>query len=151
MISKHDARQTLQDMLSIAKGVEDPLWDIRIGNAWTLKEIIGHLVDSASNNHQRFVRLQFGSLDQFPLYEAEPWVAAQHYADFDKEQLLNLWQSYNELIMHIAFRTPEDALKNVWNTQGKALHLDFLITDYFEHLREHIEHFKDRLAQVKAL
>ncbi len=46
---------------------------------WSPKEIIGHLIDSASNNHQRFVRAQFQDHLIFPGYNQEAWVEAQDY------------------------------------------------------------------------
>lgn len=51
---------------------------------WSLKEIIGHLIDSASNNHQRFERLQFDDLLVFPVYIAEEWIKVQKYNEARK-------------------------------------------------------------------
>jgi len=51
--------------------------------SWSLKEIVGHLVDSASNNHQRFVRLQLGNLKVFPAYDNEGWIAVQRYNEYE--------------------------------------------------------------------
>jgi hypothetical protein len=47
-----------------------------VGSKWTRKQLLGHLIDSASNNYQRFVRLQQGNLVGFPGYDQEFWVAA---------------------------------------------------------------------------
>ena len=44
---------------------------------WSKKEILGHLIDSASNNHQRFVRAQFTARLEFPEYEQKSWVKSQ--------------------------------------------------------------------------
>ena len=49
--------------------------------SWTLKEIIGHLIDSAANNHQRIVRLQEGNLERFPSYNNEKWIKIQDYVN----------------------------------------------------------------------
>src|SRR6516165_6877882 len=46
---------------------------------WTKKEVVGHLIDSASNNHQRFVRGQIAAGQVFPGYEQEQWVQLQNY------------------------------------------------------------------------
>ena len=48
-------------------------------NRWSKKEILGHLIDSAANNHQRFVRAQSAPLLEFPEYAQEFWVATQSY------------------------------------------------------------------------
>src|SRR5262249_26785361 len=46
---------------------------------WTKKEVLGHLIESASNNHQRFVRGQIAAGQTFPGYEQERWVHIQDY------------------------------------------------------------------------
>src|SRR5262245_40862370 len=62
---------------------------------WSPKEIIGHLIDSASNNHQRWVRAMAAERIEFPKYEQAQWVSSQHYADARWPDLVNLWLLYN--------------------------------------------------------
>jgi hypothetical protein len=118
--------------------------------AWTLAEITGHLIDSASNNHQRFARLRLGGLEGFPGYDAEPWVAAQGYNSCDFLTLATLWSSYNAFLLHLAETTPEAALENAWTTLAGPKTLGFLIEDYYAHLRMHVEHYAERLTEVRA-
>lgn len=115
---------------------------------WSLCEIIGHLIDSASNNHQRFVRLQFCDLLDFPAYDTEPWVSTQKYHSMNWEMLITLWYSYNYLILHIIENIDETKLKNVWVKGEESLTLEFLISDYYSHMDLHIEHFKNRLEEL---
>ena len=68
---------------------------------WSKKEILGHLIDSASNNHQRFVRAQLAPSLETPGYEQEPWVAVQSYATESWPDLVNLWLLYNRHLLHI--------------------------------------------------
>lgn len=117
-------------------------------DAWTLTELVGHLVDSASNNHQRFARLRLGDLQSFPGYDAEPWVAAQDYDACDFASLCTLWTAYNKLLLYLAATTPEQALGNAWKTQDGDLTLGFLIPDYYSHLRLHTGHYEERLKEV---
>lgn len=122
---------------------------IRINpDAWTLAEIVGHLVDSASNNHQRFARLRLGDLKSFPSYKAEPWVEAQGYDLCDFAMLAELWRQYNGLLLHLAATTPESAADNAWHLDGKPLTLAFLVRDYYVHLAEHVDQYARRLAEV---
>ncbi len=65
---------------------------------WTTKEVIGHLIDSAANNHQRFVRGQLADRSEFPGYEQEAWVRLQAYQDADWNALITLWHSYKGAI-----------------------------------------------------
>jgi hypothetical protein len=117
---------------------------------WTRKEILGHLIDSAANNHQRFVRAQFTDDLVFPGYEQEKWVAAQRYKDADWSHLVELWKNYNLHLLHLASHIPSSVL-----TQPRANHnldqiafrtveksqpttLEYFIRDYAEHLRHHL-------------
>src|SRR5258707_7233138 len=68
---------------------------------WSKKEILGHLIDSAANNHQRFVRAQLILHLDFPEYEQDLWVAAQSYATEPWLDLVNLWVAYNRHILHL--------------------------------------------------
>ncbi len=120
-------------------------------DAWTLAEIVGHLIDSAANNHQRFARLRLGDLDDFPGYDAEPWVAAQQYDRCAFSLLKILWGSYNLLVLHLAATMPEQTRSNVWNRETGPLTHGFLVADYYRHLQDHVEHYARRLAEIQAL
>src|SRR4026208_691899 len=74
---------------------------------WSPREIIGHLIDSASNNHQRFVRAQFMDDLVFEGYEQERWVSAQHYNLEPWSMLVGLWKGYNLHLLHVMRHTPE--------------------------------------------
>jgi hypothetical protein len=115
---------------------------------WSLKEIIGHLIDSASNNHQRFVRLQIGDLDDFPAYEAERWIAVQKYNDMDWKDITALWSSFNRILLRVIEHMDPNACGNVWITGGEELSLKFIVNDYYRHLEWHIGHFEERLGEV---
>jgi hypothetical protein len=116
--------------------------------SWTLKEIIGHLIDSASNNHQRFVRLQQGNLSSFPGYDQEQWIRIQDYDSCDWNELVSMWKSYNRLILHIIGCMDVPAFANIWENGDKRLRLDFLVEDYFSHMKWHINQFEERLAEI---
>jgi hypothetical protein len=149
MPDMNKARTTLAAFQNLINATPDDAANIRIRpEAWTLTEIIGHLVDSASNNHQRFARLQFGSLENFPAYEAEPWVESQQYSTYDFRALRTLWTSYNELLLHIAENSPQSTLSNGWVREDGTQSLDFLINDYYAHMQLHVDHYEKRLEEV---
>src|SRR2546423_1159846 len=81
----------------------------RAEGKWSAKETLGHLIDSASNNHQRFVRAQFTDHLVFPGYEQEAWVRAQGYQDEPWPLLVGLWRSFNLHLAHLMGRSPEAA------------------------------------------
>lgn len=117
-------------------------------DAWSLKEIVGHLVDSAANNHHRFVRLQQGNLDGFPAYDNEAWIAAQHYNDYGWEPLVALWHLYNRLLLHVIRNMDASALDNQWRVERKSVSLGFLVDDYFRHMRDHFAQFRQRVGEI---
>jgi hypothetical protein len=71
---------------------------------WTRKEVLGHLIDSASNNHQRFVRGQIAAGQDFPGYDQERWVRIQGYQTARWSDLIELWRAYNTHLLHVAGR-----------------------------------------------
>ena len=107
---------------------------------WSKKEILGHLIDSAGNNHQRFVRAQFVPSLEFPNYEQEGWVAAQSYATESWPDLVNLWLLLNRHLLHIVKAMPEANLSHQCVIGGNApVALSALIEDYLAHLEHHLE------------
>ena len=112
---------------------------------WSPQQVIGHLIDSASNNHQRFVRAQEASPLVFPAYAQEHWVRCQHYEDGAWDDLTALWHAYNHHLAHVIEHIPEHC-RDVQCLVGTypAATLGFLAHDYVVHLRHH-------LNQIKAL
>jgi hypothetical protein len=108
-------------------------------NKWSKKEILGHLIDSAANNHQRFVRLQMQDSIDLPGYEQDGWVGVQSYQRGSWRDIVDLWQSYNRHLAHLVATVKPDALRHVWNTpSGKTLDLEFIMRDYVVHLKHHL-------------
>lgn len=107
---------------------------------WTKKEILGHLIDSAANNHQRFVRAQLSAELKLPGYEQKAWVATQGYQKESWENLLALWKSYNLHLLHLVSTIPENALGNFcFIGDNEPVTLEFLVEDYVRHLKHHLE------------
>src|SRR5712691_6144508 len=78
---------------------------------WCKKEILGHLIDSAANNHQRFVRAQLAPRVEFPAYQQESWVASQAYATEPWPDLVNLWVLFNRHLLHTVRAMPDTVLE----------------------------------------
>jgi len=114
-------------------------------DVWSVKEILGHLIDSASNNHQRFVRAQLAGELSFPGYEQNRWVVAQDYQTSPWRELVDLWVAYNHHLAHIIRRIP-DAAASVPCRIGldDPVTLNSLTQDYLGHLRHHLEQIQQR-------
>ena len=131
--------------------------------AWSAKEIIGHLIDSAANNHQRFVRAEGQSDLVFGGYEQDEWVRVQSYGDAPWHELLSLWRSYNRHIARVMCAVPADvrmkphARHNLHEIGWKSFDaatpatLDDLMEDYVAHLHHHLAQVQDRVrAAIEA-
>ncbi|MFA5064631.1 MAG: DinB family protein [Dehalococcoidia bacterium] len=119
-------------------------------DSWSPKEIIGHLIDSASNNHQRFVRLQIQEKLVFPGYGKDNmrWVTIEHYNDMRYGDVLSLWRAYNVLIGNIIRNADPAKLQNYWDgDEGKKTLLD-LMTSYVDHLKGHLATFSITLEKM---
>ena len=112
---------------------------------WSKKEILGHLIDSAANNHQRFVRLQLYPRIDLPGYAQDDWVRAQQYQSRPWAEIVDLWQIYNTHLASLIRSVDPKTLKNVWHTpDGKDVDLEFLMRDYIVHLRHHLDQILSR-------
>jgi hypothetical protein len=106
---------------------------------WSKKEILGHLIDSAGNNHQRFVRAQFTPLLEIPSYQQEHWVASQAYATEPWPDLVNLWLLLNRHLLHVVKAMPPAVLNNQLSIAGRpAVPLSFVVKDYLGHMENHL-------------
>ena len=113
---------------------------------WTIKEVVGHLIDSAANNHQRFVRAQFVTEFIFPKYEQNDWVSCQHYNNADWYSLIDLWSSYNRHLVHVIAHVAEEALEvRCLIGPYEPATLKFLLEDYVVHLKHHLKKIAERL------
>jgi hypothetical protein len=117
---------------------------------WSPKEIIGHLIDSACNNHQRFIRLQIVEQLVFPDYGKDnlKWVRLGHYNDMDFADVILTWKQYNLLICKIIEEVDAGKLSNYWNNNGKEIGLSELMEDYVKHLKGHLASFENTLGQI---
>jgi len=123
----------------------------RAPGKWSPREILGHLIDSASNNHQRFVRAQFQKDLVFPGYEQDAWVRAQAYASAPWKELLDLWRSYNLHLARVMDAVPRDVLRRATRrhnfhkigfrevADGEPATLEWLTQDYVVHLEHHLK------------
>ena len=107
---------------------------------WSGKQIVGHLIDSACNNHQRFVRAQRCEELEFPSYEQDEWVDCQKYNLRDWQELLELWRAYNLHLAHIIDVIDQKNLQTPcivsWSSQ--PIPLSELIEYYWEHMENHL-------------
>lgn len=152
----NDFRQTLE--VSSARLLEIPETQSQISRRegqWSPKQIVGHLIDSAANNHQRFVRAQLSNDLVHEGYQQDEWVKVQRYDEAPWSQLVQLWKLYNLHLAHVMAAIPEPELTRArrkhsldeiaWQTVDKnaPATLDYLVRDYVAHLKSHLSQIFD--------
>jgi DinB superfamily len=124
-------------LLALSPDLADTPW--RPGG-WTRKQIVGHLLDSAANNRQRFARAAIDGQYAGPGYAQDAWVAAHGYAGQSWETLLRWWQAEHEILAALVDHIPEERLGAMCTVGDDApVTLRFLIEDYLTHQRWHFK------------
>ena len=106
---------------------------------WVKKEILGHLIDSAANNHQRFVRAQLVASFVWPGYEQQTWVALQRYRERPWSELVDLWVALNLHVAAVIEAVPAEKLSTTCAIgDHKPESLEWWMRDYLRHLKHHL-------------
>jgi hypothetical protein len=106
---------------------------------WSRKQVLGHLIDSASNNHQRFVRAMLQPSLDFPNYDQEGNIRVQAVQEADWILLVSLWAAYNRYLAHLIAHIPPSQLDMPCRIgAGEPVTLGFLASGYLTHLRHHL-------------
>lgn len=105
---------------------------------WSKKEIIGHLIDSAANNHHRLVRTQFEN-DVRIVYDQVNWNRYSYYQQMDGDRVIHFWEAYNRHLLDlIKCIHPENLLRECDMGYENKVPLSFVINDYVRHLEHHL-------------
>lgn len=111
---------------------------------WSKKEVLGHLIDSASNNHQRFVRAEMENELRFPAYDGDLWVEIQQYQQEPWKELVQNWQSFNLHVSHVISKIPADRLHvRCFVGDAEPVTLGYLVEDYLKHMEHHLKQIFD--------
>lgn len=141
-------QEAAEKLLSVIAAAEPKLQRISqpeslepiLSGGWSRRQVLGHLIDSASNNHQRFVRAALaGSLD-FPSYDQQGFVRLEAPEEADWLLLISLWVDYNRYLAHVIRRLPADRLETPCHIgQEGSMPLRNVVSGYVSHLIHHLE------------
>ena len=118
---------------------------------WSPKQIVGHLIDSAVNNHSRFVRAQLQDDLVFPGYDQDGWVRVQRYDERSWPETVRAWHTFNIQIAAVMGATPEQEFSRPRERHnlheigfqplpdGTPATLGFLMRDYVAHIEHHLK------------
>ena len=112
----------------------------RTPESWSQKQELGHLIDSAANNHQRIARAQLENGLSLPGYAGDRWVELHGYQTRDWRELIELWRAGNRQLLAAARSAPEASWSNAVTVAGDHQTLGFVMTDYVRHMAEHLRH-----------
>jgi hypothetical protein len=136
-----EIRETVNEVLGLLYRMKPGDVSARTSpDKWSKKEILGHLIDSAANNHQRFVRAAYAAAEAFPPYSQNDWVRVQRYGESEWQDLVALWAAYNHHLSDVIDRLPEGAFASPCNIgREEPVPLEFVVRDYLRHLRHHVD------------
>jgi nitroreductase len=109
-------------------------------DSWSKKQELGHLIDSAANNHQRVVRGQMASGLDLPGYDGDRWVELHAYQDREWRELIDLWRAGNTQLLSAARSAPEASWSHAVTVAGDEQTTGFVLVDYVRHMTEHLRH-----------
>ena len=152
-------RAAVDEGLQLFGTVDDP----RAGQppatgGWCAREVVGHLIDSACNNHRRFVIGQSSPTLVFDGYDGDDWVRVQRYAQVPWRDLVQLWSAYNRHLAHVVASAPDDDIAlaksphNFDQILGEQYAADepqtlgALMQDYITHMRHHFDQVRRVIA-----
>ena len=119
--------------------------------SWSSKEELGHLLDSAANNHQRIVRAQLEDKPAMPTYDGDAWVALHGYQQRDWHSLIELWAALNRQLLTAAEAVPDSARSRTLTiADSKPLTLKFVFDDYLDHMMQHLRHIGVEVDDLAA-
>lgn len=116
----------------------------------TIKQILGHLIDSAANNHQRMVRLQYNDKLDFPDYQQDNdlWIALQDYQNADWNITIQLWKYYNLHMIQVIKSVDHTKLENSWQSfENITVTLRQMIDGYLGHIELHLNEIQELIEQ----
>ncbi|HJX71494.1 MAG TPA: hypothetical protein VJ346_06065 [Bacteroidales bacterium] len=131
---------------------DDVVKDRRNSQNRNIKQITGHMIDSASNNTHRIVHLQYQKSPlQYPNYAThgnnDRWIAIQNYQDENWNYLVQLWKFSNLHIVHVINNVDSTKLKNEWQCDGnKFISLRDMIVDYLRHFKLHLKEIDELIS-----
>lgn len=139
-------RQTIERELPHLRALSDEAASQTDGrpNSWTRKQELGHLIDSAANNHMRIALASINGEFRGEGYAQDNWVEAHGYRDLPWNSLVELWYRYNELLAALMARVPEPRVDSRCLIGWSIVTLRFVMEDYVLHMQHHIDHILAR-------
>jgi len=145
-----DTKKLINELEEILKNIDENIISTKRNNQnRTIKQIVGHLVDSASNNIHRIIHLQYQPIPLiFPDYANlgvnDKWIAIQDYNNYNWNDLIQLMKYTNIHITNVIKNIDASKLQNKWISALKDQYtLEEMIVDYPLHFKIHLDQIKE--------
>lgn len=158
---EHNLRETILSAFERFMMMPENEANLRLGaGKWSIQEIVGHMIDSAANNHARIVKAQSTDDLIFEGYDQVAWVENQNYAGAQWHDLIILWRQYNLHIDYIVGQIPDKVLtkersnhnldKIAWKPvpADQPTTLEYFINDYIKHLKHHLGQIEEIISNT---
>ena len=138
--------QTIERELPNLRALTDEQASVpRAPGKWSAKEELGHLIDSAANNHIRFVGAALTEHFHGPGYAQDDWVRLHGYSAISWRAIVDFWFGYNGFLTGLVGKIPESGLETeCFIGTNPPVTLRFLIDDYVLHMQHHIDQLLHR-------
>lgn len=138
-------QQTIDKELPVLRALSDAEASVSVRGGWTRKQELGHLIDSATNNHTRFVVIALQDGYKGSSYDPDGWVAMHGYAEMPWSTIVDFWYHYNSILAGLVARIPDSRLETTCEVGSSGtITLGFLIKDYVLHMQHHIDQLLGR-------
>jgi len=138
-------QHTIDRELPHLRALTDEQASHSLRGGWTRKQELGHLIDSAANNHVRFVVATLQKSYQGSTYDPDGWVALHGYSHLPWPTIVDFWYQYNSMLAQLIWNIAEDKLEHQCEIGDSApISLGFLIEDYVLHMQHHIDQLMGR-------
>lgn len=158
---EHNLRETILSAFERFMMMPENEANLRLdAGKWSIQEIMGHMIDSAANNHTRFVKAQSTDDLIFDGYDQVAWVENQNYAGAKWHDLIILWRQYNLHIDYIVSQIPDKVLTKervnhnldeiAWKPvpADQPTTLEYFINDYIKHLKHHLGQIEEIISNT---
>lgn len=130
----------LPDLRAFGDGPETARPNRPSGTGWSRREELGHLIDSAVNNHVRIVRAALDGRYEGPGYDQDAWIAVHRYREARWSDLVDAWQAHHRVLVPLIRSIPDKRLSAPCTIGAEApVALGFVIDDYVLHMRHHLD------------
>ncbi len=116
-----------------------------------IRQIVGHMADSATNNTHRIVHMHYQQNPiNYPDYanhgNNDRWIAIQNYEQENWNELVQLWKYAHLHICHVINQAKPEKLQNKWVSALKEeVSMKEMISDFPRHFQLHISQIEELL------